>query len=234
MLSHGELEYLKENYYGHKLLYVRFSDEEFVFRSLSLKDYEIILRLYNDKFKQETGICNLAVVYPEEYEFQECPYGYLPTIVSEYILKISDLLDNKDIENLYNITKNNYNLFLNCLDLIKAFINDYTYEEMEEWTWQQVINMVVRAEAVARFKGFDYRIDFTAVNNEPIPKDEIVKNILENRGNPIIYFKEDIMNDIDEDKNMIKQPFIVGQNWNNKEVLDGFRKTKIKKRWKIQ
>jgi hypothetical protein len=234
MLDRTDLELIKENNDGHKLLYVRFSDEEFVFRSLSLKEYEIVLRLYNNKFKQETGVCNLSVVYPEDYEFQNCPYGYLPTVMSEYILKISDLSDTDDIKYLYYSLKNNYNLFLNCLDLIKAFIDDYTYEEMEEWTWQQVLEMVVRAENIAKFRGFDYHLDFDLINNEPIPKDETIKNILENKGNPIIYYKDEIEAELEEERNIIKQPFIIGQNWNNKEVLDGFRKKRIENQWKVK
>lgn len=234
MLTRTDLELIKENNDGHKLLYVRFSDEEFVFRSLSLKEYEIVLRLYNNKFKQETGVCNLSVVYPEDYEFQNCPYGYLPTVMSEYILKISDLSDTDDIKYLYYSLKNNYNLFLNCLDLIKAFIDDYTYEEMEEWTWQKLMEMTVRAENIAKLQGYDYHIekseDIDNINKPSIHNQESIENLIKQKINPLIFFKDEIQKEININNNIVNNPFIIGKLWNNKELLDGFKKQKAESR----
>ena len=233
MLSDAQLFLLKENNYGHKIIYVRFSDEEFVFKTLSVKDYELLLQLYDNKMELETAICNISVVYPEDYEFQECPYGYLPTVASKYILKYSDLTNKEDIQNLYYLEKINYNFFQNCMDLIKAFIPEYTYEEMEEWTWSRIIQAVSRAEKIAAFKGFEYHINFENViinfDSNPIESDELNEEILNNGLNPIIYYKDSIEEQIKYDKIITNDPFIIGISWNNQEVLNGFRNKKAQK-----
>lgn len=43
MLNDQKLQYFKEEYSGHKLIYVRFSNNDFLFRTLSLKEYELSL-----------------------------------------------------------------------------------------------------------------------------------------------------------------------------------------------
>lgn len=226
MLSDIELQYLKEDNSGHKLLYVRFSGDEFVFRSITIKEYEMLMHLYPKKENFETAICNLSVIEPEEYEFQTCPYGYFPTYISEFILKISDMSGQEDLEELYYSNKINYNFFQNCLDLIKAFIPEYTYEEMEDWTWQKVMQMVVRAERIALLKGFDYHINFESIKQIEKPSDD---ELIKQRINPILYHYDEIEEELKRNKIMAKDPFIIGIAWNNQEVLNGFREQKNQK-----
>ena len=42
MITEDTMMYLKEKYNGHKIIYVRFSNEEFIFRTLSKKEYKVI------------------------------------------------------------------------------------------------------------------------------------------------------------------------------------------------
>ena len=42
MITEDTIMYLKEKYNGHKIIYVRFSNEEFIFRTLSKKEYKYI------------------------------------------------------------------------------------------------------------------------------------------------------------------------------------------------
>lgn len=240
MLTKKERKYYKEEYEsGHRLFYVRYSHKkvydrtnayvplEFIFRTLTVKEYELIVQTYHDKFEREDAICNIACIYPEEYDFSKTEYGVMPSVLSTYILKYSACDDPEAIYREYQLIKDNTNMYQQCMDLIKAFIGDYTYEEMEEWTWQKLMTMTVRAENVAKLKGFDYHLD--KIEQEPkmsIHNEEDVQKVLESHMLPGIYFKDEIEEDLKANLNIVTPPFILGVNWNNKEYLDGFRKQK--------
>lgn len=233
MISDQKLQYYKEEYSGHKLIYVRFSNEDFLFRTLTVKEYEMILRMYSDQFKQETAICNIGCVYPEGYEFAECEFGVFPSVVAGYLKKLSSFENPQDIFEEYYTAKASSNLYQQCMDLIKAFIGDYTYEEMEDWTWQKLMDMTVRAENIANLQGYDYHIEQANNMEEKSHKPSIhnendVQNALNNRVNPLILFQEEIQKEINLNNNMVDNPFIIGKAWNNKEILNGFRKQKAK------
>ena len=239
MISDQKFQYFKEEYSGHKLIYVRFSNEEFLFKSISLKEYEMILKMYNNKYNQETAICNISCIYPEEYEFQECEYGILPSVISGYVKALSGFEDPNVIFNDYYVFKSQSNLFQQCLDLIKAFIGDYSYEEMEEWTWQKIMQMTVRAENIAKLKGFDWHIEKNANLEELTRKPSIhnkddVENILNNKINPLIFFVEEIVKEEESRFEMVNKPFIIGNNWNNKDILNGFREQLRNKKTKFR
>ena len=230
MLNDFDLEYFKEENSGHNLLYVRFSDSEFIFRDLSVKEYESLLRLFpDDEHRLETAICNFSCIYPDEYEFSECPYGYLPTRVAPLVKEISNIDDLYYLaENQYYNEKANYPFFQECLDLVKAFLPEYSYEEMENWTWTYLMKMVVRAEKIALYKGFNYHLNFDYYRGEPLPEDEVVKNLLNNKYNPILYYKDRIEESLRETRSIRNDPFIIGMNWNNEDILNGFRNQKAK------
>ena len=232
MISDQKLQYYKEEYSGHKVIYVRFSDEDFIFRSLTVKEYELILKLYSDNYKQETAICNMGCLYPEGYEFAECEFGVFPSVIAGYLKKLSAVDSPSDIFDEYDKAKLSSNLYQQCMDLIKAFIRDYTYEEMEDWTWQKLMDMTVRAENIAKLQGYDYHIERNEEvieNIKPsIHNEEDVQNILNKKINPLIFFKDEIEQNEKINNIMVDTPFIIGVSWNNKELMDGFRNQKAK------
>ena len=232
MISDQKLQYYKEEYSGHKVIYVRFSDEDFIFRSLTVKEYELILKLYSDNYKQETAICNMGCLYPEGYEFAECEFGVFPSVIAGYLKKLSAVDSPSDIFDEYDKAKLSSNLYQQCMDLIKAFIGDYTYEEMEDWTWQKLMDMTVRAENIAKLQGYDYHIERNEEvieNIKPsIHNEKDVQNILNKKINPLIFFKDEIEQDEKINNIMVDTPFIIGVSWNNKELMDGFRNQKAK------
>ncbi len=230
MITDQQVQYYKEEYNGHKLIYARFSNKAFLFRTLTVKEYELIERTYPNEFKKETAICNLACLYPEGYEFQDCEFGVLPSVIAGYIKKASDFESIDDIFNDYYAYKNSSNLFQQCIDLIKAFIGDYTYEEMEDWTWQKLMDMTVRAENIASLQGYEYHIEKSEeVPSEPsIYNPEDINKILEYKINPLVYFKDELDKEEKERTTMVDNPFIIGVQGSNEELLNGFREQKAK------
>ena len=152
------LAHYKDLYSGHKILYVRFLNTEFIFRTLTRKEYKYIVQSGMSKYDIDDAICNTACLYPENYDFNVCGYAGISEYVAETLKDLSNFNSVQSILNEYYQYKEIVTLETQCMDLIKAFIPEYTYEEMEEWTWEKLMKMTVRAENVASLKGFDWSL----------------------------------------------------------------------------
>ena len=222
------LKYYKDLYDGHKIIYVRFSDVEFIFRTLTRKEYKYILQSSKDQYEKEDNICNAACLYPEEYEFADCGFAGLNEFVSNKIEQESGFLDIKDVLNEYKYAKQYSSLEIQCMDLIKAFIPEYTYEEMGEWTWQKLMEMTARAESIAKLKGFDWHIqdqteeymkEMESINSD---NEDFIKQLIEDGIDPMFYFKDEIKETFK--RPIIDFPIIMGVHWDDEEVIGLVRK----------
>lgn len=224
----GLIASLKEEYDNHSIIVVTFHEEQFVFRTLTRKEYKYLLSLGYDAMDMQDAICNLACLYPEHYDFTTCGYAGMPEYISGIIKKTSGFEDVRDILGLYKDYSEMSNLELQCMDLIKAFIPEYTYEEMESWTWDKLMYMTVRAEKVAAYKGFEYHIndesDEYIKTMDRINSDnkEFIKELEDNHVDPMMYFGEE-MQAINK-RDIMDFPLIGGAHWREEEVLDAIRK----------
>jgi hypothetical protein len=235
-ITESMLSYFKNLHGGHKILYVRFSDKEFVFRTLTRGEYKNILFLNDNERDKQDAICNAACLYPEEYDFTICGYAGLPETVSQYIENLSGFSDIDVILNDYKSAKELNSLEIQAMDLIKAFIPEYTYEEMKEWSWQKLMETTVRAEAVARLKGFDWHLE----DESEKYKEQLATYVPENRNiidkmykegiDPMIYFADTIRKELDNRKNVVDFPLITSGKWDNGGILDAIKKQQAKRR----
>jgi len=221
------LHYYKDLYGGHKIIYVRFCDTDFIFRTLTRKEYRYILAENSDRMDIEDAICNTACVFPEEYDFCYCGFAGLNEYVAQHIEKYSGFIDINDILDEYRKFKAYDNLDTQCMDLIKAFIPEYTYEEMETWTWTKLMQIVVRAEKVAALKGFDWHVEDKseefneAVSKIDIENEEYIQELIKNGIDPMFYFADNLQ-DLNH-RTLVDFPLIGGVHWNDEEVLDAIR-----------
>ena len=227
MLDNKTITYLQEKYDGHKIIYVRcFNNEEFLFRTLNKKEYKYIKSQANDIYELNDLICIVSCIYPDDYNFENC---YIPGLIDKIAPLIEEESGFTEINNIlkyYYQEKENTILEQQCMDMIKAFIGDYTYEEMQEWTWQKLMTITARAEKIAKLKGFDYSLnDRTKEMEEEYNKmnsnnKEFVDNLYKNGIDPMVHYKDELKftNDI------IDYPFIVGSNFNNEETLNAVKK----------
>ena len=227
------LNYYKDLYSGHKIIYVRFLGEDFVFRSLNKKEYKFIMGSTSNKYDIQDKVCNTACLFPEEYEFSECGFAGLVEFAHENIVKQSGLADITDVLNEYKQYKEYNNLESQCMDLIKAFIPEYTYEEMEEWTWSKLMFTTARAEKIAKLKGFDWHIEdhseqyseeLKAINME---NKDFIKELEKNGIDPMFYFGEEIKQTFKHP--IVEFPLIGGIHWNDEVILNVIRQ-QIKKK----
>ena len=221
------LAHYKDLYSGHKILYVRFLDNDFIFRSLTRKEYKYLLQSGLSQMDMEDSICNTACLYPEDYDFTLCGFAGLNEYVANIIKDISDFSDIRSILNEYHKYKEMDNLETQCMDLIKAFIPEYTYEEMEEWTWEKLMQITVRAEKVAALRGFEWSLkdeseqyieEMQNINSE---NKEFLKELETNGIDPMFYFEDEIKHTFK--KEVLDFPLIGGSHWNDEVVLSVIR-----------
>lgn len=221
------LAHYKDLYSGHKILYVRFLDNDFIFRSLTRKEYKYLLQSGLSQMDMEDSICNTACLYPEDYDFTVCGFAGLNEYVANIIKDISDFSDIRSILNEYHKYKEMDNLETQCMDLIKAFIPEYTYEEMEEWTWEKLMQITVRAEKVAALRGFEWSLkdeseqyieEMQNINSE---NKEFLKELETNGIDPMFYFEDEIKHTFK--KEVLDFPLIGGSHWNDEVILSVIR-----------
>lgn len=221
------LAHYKDLYSGHKILYVRFLDNDFIFRSLTRKEYKYLLQSGLSQMDMEDSICNTACLYPEDYDFTVCGFAGLNEYVANIIKDISDFSDIRSILNEYHKYKEMDNLETQCMDLIKAFIPEYTYEEMEEWTWEKLMQITVRAEKVAALKGFDWSLkdeseqyieEMESINSD---NKEFLQELETNGIDPMFYFEDEIKHTFK--KEVLDFPLIGGSHWNDEVILSVIR-----------
>lgn len=217
---------LKEEHYGHKLIYVRFSNEEFVFRTLSKKEYKQITSMASDDYEVEEMVCDLSCVYPEDISFSNFPYAGFPSVVAKQVIEVSGFNNIKTILSEYHKQKEVNTLEENAMLLIKSFIPEYTFEEMEEWTWERLMKAAARAEKIANLKGYDYHLKdhsdevIEEYNNLNSDNKEFIQDLYQNGVDPMVYFKDEFVfkNEI------VDFPLIGGSHWDDEVILDAIRK----------
>lgn len=227
-ISISSLQYYKGLYSGHKIIYVRFSNTEFVFRTLNRREYKYIMAAGMPPMDIEDAICNTCCLYPEDYDFETCGFAGLNEYISEVIKEISGFTDIETVLSEYRQAKNFTNLEIQLMDLIKAFIPEYTYEEMEEWTWEKLVQKAARAEEISKLKGFDWHIvdnaeeykeDFKSINSD---NQDFIKELDKNGIDPMFYFAEEIRHSFKRE--VLDFPLIGGSHWNDEVILGVIRK----------
>ena len=222
------LNYYKDLYSGHKIIYVRFLDTDFIFRTLSRKEYRYILQSQASRLDIEDAVCNTTCIYPEEYDFDTCGFAGLNEYVADLVIELSGFKDIQDVLNEYRKAKEMNNLEMQCMDLIKAFIPEYTYEEMEDWTWEKLMYMTARAEKIAELKGFDWHLQdqteeyVEEINRMNSDNKEFIKELQDNGIDPMYYFSEELESNFKRE--ILDFPLIGGIHWNDEVILGVIRK----------
>lgn len=229
---------IKEKYYGHRIIYVHFLNESFIFRSLTREEYKMIKARGYGRYEYSEAICTQACVYPEDYDFSHTYIAGLPDVAAKAIEEHSGFTDIHMILKSYYEEKEVNTLETQCMDLIKAFIPEYSYEEMESWTWHQLMKTAARAEKVAKLKAAangvtdfnmslndkteDMEKEFEAMNSD---NPDFIQNLYEHGVDPMIHFRDELV----FKNELVEVPLILGKSYDNQEVLDAVRK-QIKKK----
>ena len=228
VVSVNLLTYYKDLYSGHKILYVRFLGEEFIFRTITRKEYKYIVHNCRSRMEIEDAICNTTCIYPEDYEFEYCGFAGLNEYVAKLLEELSGFSNIYTVLDEYKQYRQVVTLELQCMDLIKAFIPEYTYEEMEDWTWEKLMKMTVRAERLAELKGFDWHLQdesqeyMQEMSKISSDNKEFIDELYYKGIDPMFYFENEIKQLMVHD--IVDFPLISSGRWNDEVVLDVIRK----------
>ena len=232
MITEETLVFLKEKYHGHKIIYVRFSNSEFLFKTLSKKEYKYIKNSSYTEEDLQDRICNAACIYPDDYDFEYCSFAGLPEFIAPIIEDESGFGNIDKILEFYYNAKNNTTLEQQCMDMVKAFIPEYTYEEMEDWTWQKLMETTARAERVAglisKSRGVDYKFELNNKSKEVEEEydkmnsnnPEFIENLYNHGIDPMYHFKSELK----FENNILDFPLILGKSYDNEVILDAVRR----------
>lgn len=223
MLSLYDLLLIKEQHNNEKLIYIKFNKHDYIFRLLSPKEYVQCKLLTSSEYEQSDAICQLTLVYPEEFSFATSPIGCISDEISKIIIDKSMIF--RDVDVLIKFEENQEKLkrFVPaCINFVKAAFNEFSYDEIESWSYEKLMDMTAKAERVLQLRAGDidgkviklnYEIDEEKLNNPP--PEPTAEELLKQGIDPMMYYSKDIV----LKKPLVDDPFILGSDWRNEELM---------------
>lgn len=120
--------------------------QDFIYRVLGRKEFNRILSLEISDMEKEDMICQTCLLYPEEYDLDECPAG-IPSLLYETILENSFLDGVESTLRLITHFEEEMDTIehqMYCI-ISEAFPN-YTLDEIESWNNIRFCKMFTRAQ----------------------------------------------------------------------------------------
>lgn len=214
MLDYTSLSLIKENNNCNKIIYVCINEYEFVFRLLGYKEFEDLKHIcFNEKTLQD-AVCNLTVLYPENFTFNEYCIAGITDICSKAIIQNSKVNDINAIMDTIYYYREQMNRNDNvCINMIKSAFPEYRIEEILDWNWDKIIEYSVRAEQILnmRLNGCKL-VDNRTLKDEDtddnkMTKDEFNNELIKQGISPTLYYNNDTA------KSLVEKPFITGIKW---------------------
>lgn len=220
MLSVYDIMLIKENNNNDSILYFNYGKHDLVFRMLSPKEYTQIKLMTSTKEELNDAICQLTLLYPEDFDFSESPIAGMSDNASASIVEKSLIFNDIGVIESFEKSKERLTKFLpQCMLFIKAAFPEYTMQEIEEWHYEKLMDMTAKAEFVLKIQGSNYEIGYDKedllANIEPKTDSELTLDGID----PMFY---------NADKIILKQPFInypviAGNSWNDEEMINSVR-----------
>lgn len=215
MLSLYDVLLIKEGVNNDKIVYIQFRHRDFVFRLLSPKEYSQCKALTSNKEELHDAICQLTLLYPDGASFASYPVAGISDYAAEQIIKRSMIFEDKKVLDKFELAKSKLTKFLpQCMLFVKAAFPEYTLEQIEDFSYEKLMDLTAKAEFILKLKGSEYVIEYEDIEEE---KPEVTDEELLSKGiDPMMYHSSDIV----LKKPLIDYPVILGHNWKDKELSD--------------
>jgi hypothetical protein len=223
MLSLYDILLIKEQNNNEKLIYVQFGKHDYIFRLLAPKEYVQCKLLTGDEYERNDAICQLCLVYPEGLSFAENPIGCLSDKIADEIVEKSMIFRDLDVLVKFEDNQEALKRFLpECMNFVKAAFNEFSYDDIESWSYEKLMNMTAKAERVLQLRAGDiggeviklgYEIDEEKINNPP--PEPTAEELIKQGIDPMLYFSKDIV----LKKPLVDDPVILGSDWRNEELM---------------
>ena len=135
-------------------------DELFVYRPLGRKEYKDILTNQNlDDYEKQDAICKTVLVYPIDFDFDDCLAG-IPNLLCEQIIEKSCLDPESMLYLLHMNREESEQLGSEMACIIAEAFPSYTIDEIESWNNFKFIKLYAQAEWVLKnIRGVEFRMD---------------------------------------------------------------------------
>lgn len=163
---------LKERY--SEIFMYQVENQVFLYKQLGRKDYKDLVEADCSDYEKEEILCKECVLYPENYDFEECDAG-IPTQLAKAILKNSFLDSLESRQLLINVFRQEmYDMDNQVTCLIHEAFPEYDIEEIETWDLQRTAKYLSRAEWIlANLRGAVFSHDpFTGKTPEEILQEQ--------------------------------------------------------------
>jgi hypothetical protein len=131
-------------------------NDVFIFRPLTRFEYENIVLNHRvgDEVAKET-ICELCVVYPEGYDFENCDYAGIPSALSDQIIEKSGWGNDKFVENyIEELEDKHLNDPMSVIEnqILAAFPPKIKPEEIKNLDIYTLLDYFIRSKSVLEIK----------------------------------------------------------------------------------
>lgn len=131
----------------HSLYTYQFEDQVFIYRPVGRKEYKnLYLNDQWDDITKEEVLCQLCVLYPEDYDFENCEEAGLPTKLAKQIVKNSYLSTERREKVLNYFRQEMYDLDNQMTCVIMEAFPELELESVENWDIETTCKYYSRAE----------------------------------------------------------------------------------------
>ncbi len=118
----------------------------FIYRSIGRAEYrKIMSEKQIDDMQKEEIICETCVLYPENYNFEDCVAG-IPTTLCQRIITNSFIDPKAAVGLLVNYRNDMWDLDQQATCIINEAFPQFDIEEIEEWDMEKTMKYLSRAE----------------------------------------------------------------------------------------
>lgn len=128
-----------------RLYWVQIGHHQFIWRELTRKEYRRICETTKNEYSLEELVCNTAILHPK-IDFKNY-YAGIPGVLAPIIVETSGFIDQRQLIQTLETHRASMSSFENQAETyIKTVFPQYTFEEMENWTVDKLLNVLARAE----------------------------------------------------------------------------------------
>lgn len=161
MLLIKDIVNIKEKAGYKKLIHIKFSTHEYIFKLINLNTY-IKASIVSDTYEEFNDfICQSALIYPDKFVFSNSTIAGLADEISKRIIYESHILDESSIIDCFEESRSKLNTFLEQSKLfVKAAFPEISLKEIRDWDYEKLMEMTAKSEYILKLRGVDVHLEY--------------------------------------------------------------------------
>ncbi|MCC0657314.1 MULTISPECIES: hypothetical protein [unclassified Clostridioides] len=227
MLLIKDIINIKEKTGYKKLIHIKFSTHEYIFKLINLNIY-IKAGIISDTYEEFNDfICQSALIYPDKFVFSKSPIAGLADEISKRIVYESHILDESSIIDCFEESRSKLNSFLEQSKLfVKAAFPEISLKEIRDWDYEKLMEMTAKSEYILKLRGVDVNLEY----DKDYPNNKSNKEYMNNQNDINNLNKENLENNYIKSKNYrLDSNKFSNTRWDNPEKLKVLRCRNVQK-----